>query len=56
LLMSVPPYLDVIGMAKAAPIKIDTTVSLLVIVGTLAIATVLSVMFPPKATTSRPKH
>ena len=56
LLMSVPPYLDVIGMAKAAPIKIDTTVSLLVIVGTLAIATVLSVTFPPKASTSGPKH
>ena len=43
LLLSVPPYLDVIGMAKADPIKIDTTVSLLVVVGTLALATVLSV-------------
>jgi len=52
LLLSVPPYLDVIGMAKAAPIKIDTTVSLLVIVGTLTIATVLSITLPPKP----PKH
>jgi len=49
LLLSVPPYLDVIGMAKADPIKIDTTVSLLVVVGTLALATVLSVMKPSKA-------
>jgi len=49
LLLSVPPYLDVIGMAKADPIKIDTTVSLLVVVGTLALATVLSVLIPSKA-------
>ncbi len=49
LLLSVPPYLDVIGMAKAYPIKIDTTVSLLVVVGTLALATVLSVSIPSKA-------
>ncbi len=48
LLLSVPPYLDVIGMNKADPIKIDTTVSLLVVVGTLALATVLSVMVPSK--------
>jgi tellurite resistance protein TerC len=46
LLLSVPPYLDVIGMAKGDPIKIDTTVSLLVVVGTLALATVLSVGKP----------
>ena len=46
LLMSVPPYLDVIGMQKSDPIKIDTTVSLLVVVGTLALATLLSVMVP----------
>jgi len=49
LLLSVPPYLDVIGMAKASPIKIDTTVSLLVVVGTLALASVLSVGIPSKA-------
>ena len=52
LLMSVPPYLDVIGLTKAAPIKIDTTVSLLVILGTLFVATVLSITLPPKP----PKH
>jgi tellurite resistance protein TerC len=51
LLLSVPPYLDVIGMDKADPIKIDTTVSLLVVVGTLALATVLSVAIPPKSQT-----
>jgi tellurite resistance protein TerC len=46
LLLSVPPHLDVIGVAKADPIKIDTTVSLLVVVGTLALAAVLSVAIP----------
>jgi len=49
LLLSVPPYLDVIGMAKSDPIKIDTTVSLLVVVGTLLLATVLSLMIPTRA-------
>ena len=49
LLLSVPPYLGVIGMAKANPIKIDTTVSLLVVLGTLALATVLSIARPAKA-------
>jgi len=48
LLLSVPPYLEVIGMNKADPIKIDTTVSLLVVVGTLAMATVLSAVIPVK--------
>ncbi|MCX5658884.1 MAG: TerC family protein [Planctomycetota bacterium] len=48
LLLSVPPYLEVIGMNKADPIKIDTTVSLLVVVGTLALATVLSVAVPAR--------
>jgi len=59
LLLSVPPYLDVIGMAKADPIKIDTTVSLLVVVGTLVLATVLSVVIPTRAMpegNARPKH
>jgi len=51
LLLSVPPYLDVIGMSKASPIKIDTTVSLLVVVGTLTLATVLSVLIPGKTDT-----
>lgn len=48
LLLSVPPYLDVIGMQKSMPIKIDTTVSLLVVVGALALATILSVLIPSK--------
>jgi len=48
LLLSVPPYLTVFGMTKADPIKIDTTVSLLVVVSTLALATVLSVVIPAK--------
>ncbi len=48
MLLSVPPYLDVIGMAKADPIKIDTMASLLVVVGTLVVATVLSVAVPSK--------
>jgi len=59
LLLSVPPYLDVIGMSKASPIKIDTTVSLLVVVGTLALATVLSMVIPGKAApkdTAQTKH
>jgi len=45
LLLSVPPYLNLLGMAKADPIKIDTTVSLLVVIGILTLATVLSVIF-----------
>jgi len=49
LLLSAPPYLDVIGMAKSNPIKIDTTVSLLVVVGTLLLATVLSLVIPARA-------
>jgi len=53
LLLSVPPYLDVLGMAKADPIKINTTVSLLVVVGTLALATVLSMVIPSKAAPER---
>jgi hypothetical protein len=36
-------------MAKADPIKIDSTLSLLVVVGTLALATVLSVAIPARA-------
>ena len=48
LLLSAPPYLDLIGMAKADPIKIDTTASLLVVVGTLLLATVLSVVIPSR--------
>jgi tellurite resistance protein TerC len=51
LLLSVPPYLDVIpllNLENGKPIKIDTTVSLLVVVGTLTLATVLSIFVPSK--------
>ena len=49
LLLSVPPYLDVIGMAPQKSIKIDTTLSLGIVLATLALATVLSVLIPSKA-------
>lgn len=54
LLMSVPPYLDVLGdwigrdWPPAPSIKISTTVSLLAVLGTLTLATVLSVVWPRK--------
>ena len=48
LLLSVPPYLSVIGLENGKPIKIDTTMSLIAVVGALAAATVLSVIFPAK--------
>jgi tellurite resistance protein TerC len=53
LLLSAPPYLDLIGMAKADPIKIDTTASLLVVVGTLLLATVLSVVIPSRKSSTK---
>jgi predicted tellurium resistance membrane protein TerC len=46
LLLSAPPYLPVIGLEKGQPIKIDTTVSLIVVLGALALATLLSVLIP----------
>ena len=49
LLLSVPPYLDVIGLAPQKSIKIDTTLSLVIVLATLALATVLSVAMPAKA-------
>jgi tellurite resistance protein TerC len=49
LLLSVPPYLDVIGMAPQKSIKIDTTLSLVIVLATLALATVLSIAIPAKA-------
>lgn len=51
LLLSLPPYLHVWGVVKEAmgPIKIDTTVSLVVVLATLGVATVLSVVIPGKA-------
>jgi tellurite resistance protein TerC len=48
LLLSVPPYLPLIGLEKGAPIKIDTTVSLVAVLGTLALANFLSIAFPTK--------
>jgi tellurite resistance protein TerC len=49
LLLSVPPYLDWIGLEKQAPIKIDTTLSLVIVVATLTLATVLSAIVPAKS-------
>ena len=52
LLLSVPPYLDTLGgwigltLAEGKPIKIDTTVSLLVVVGMLGLAVVASIVKP----------
>ena len=48
LLMSVPPYLDVFGFAQQKSIKIDTMISLVIVLATLALATVLSVLLPAK--------
>ena len=48
LLLSAPPYLPVIGLEKGQPIKIDTTVSLIVVLGALALATLLSVLIPKR--------
>jgi tellurite resistance protein TerC len=46
LLLSVPPSLGAIGLEPRHAIKIDTTASLLIVLGTLLAATVLSVLFP----------
>ncbi|MBM3976487.1 MAG: TerC family protein [Planctomycetes bacterium] len=48
LLLSVPPYLPVIGMEASSPIKIDTVTSMVVVLGTLAVATVLSIVLPKR--------
>lgn len=48
LLLSLPPYLGVIGLDGLKSIKIDPAVSLVVVLGILVIATVLSVIFPEK--------
>jgi tellurite resistance protein TerC len=62
LLLSVPPYLDLLnklpfleGFTKSGPIKIDTTISLVAVLGTLALATVLSILIPAKPG-SQAKH
>jgi len=48
LLLSVPPYLDVIGLADRRSIKIDPFVSLAVVVALLVGATVASVIWPQR--------
>jgi tellurite resistance protein TerC len=48
LLLSVPPYLDAIGLEKGSSIKINTLASMLIVVGTLVAATVLSILIPAK--------
>ncbi len=48
LLLSAPPYLGVIGLEPMASVKIDTLVSLLVILGVLAGSVVLSVVLPDR--------
>ncbi len=48
LLLSAPPYLHVVGLEPASPVKIDTTVSLAVVLGTLVAATVLSIAVPAR--------
>ena len=48
LLLSVPPYLGVIGLEPAKSIKIDTLVSLLVVLGLLTAGVVASVLNPAK--------
>jgi tellurite resistance protein TerC len=53
LLLSVPPYLTVVGLERSSPIKLDTTASLLVIVATLAAGVVLSIVFPPREGAAR---
>ncbi|MCY2959420.1 MAG: TerC family protein [Planctomycetota bacterium] len=53
LLLSAPPYLPVIGLEKGSPVKIDTTVSLVVVLGTLALATVLSIALPARKPASK---
>lgn len=46
LLLSVPPYLDVVGLTVRRSIKIDPFVSLAVVAGLLGLATLASVIWP----------
>ena len=50
LLLATPPYLDDLGLANAplAGIKIDPVISLIVVLGTLFAASILSVVLPEK--------
>lgn len=54
LLLSVPPYLGVLGLEPGRAIKVDTTLSLVVILALLLGATVLSILFPGRPDTSKP--
>lgn len=49
LLLSVPPYLDVVGLTERHSIKIAPFVSLAVVVALLAFATVASILWPRRA-------
>ena len=49
LLLSLPPYLDVLGLTKRQSIKIDPFVSLAVVVALLVLATVASILWPRPA-------
>ncbi|MDX2226221.1 MAG: TerC family protein [Verrucomicrobiae bacterium] len=48
MLLSVPPYLAVIGLEAQKSIKVDPLLSLTIVLGILALATILSVLFPEK--------
>ncbi len=48
LLLSVPPYLGMVGLEPQKSIKIDTTLSLLIVVCTLVAASLMSVILPPR--------
>lgn len=52
LLLSVPPYLGLIGLEPQQAIKLDTSLSLIVVLGTLTLATILSILLPSRA----PEH
>jgi tellurite resistance protein TerC len=55
LLLSGPPYLDIIGLEPQKSIKIGTITSLLIVVGTLVGAVILSALLPSKKTVT-PNH
>lgn len=54
LLLSVPPYLDLLGLAERQPIKINTTISLVIILGTLSLAVLLSALLRPAPDPDKP--
>jgi len=56
LLLAVPPYLPVVGLEAESPIKVSLNLSLGVVLGTLALATVLSILFPPRAAHGHSLH